>query len=190
MPSGSGFDQTAADHGATGGLRIQAFLDQFKPESRLAYSICESDFGPAMAGIGKNLMNKMGSLCVPYKLADSEDAPGIQADCRVAFRIPKTVTDANGIKSIAYDEDPASLPRCDASRTPVCWEVKFGNANGTADEQEVASRCPANGSTPSQMINVVRKPGTTLVEGTKLGMQCVTCVDLRPGIKPVKGCDY
>jgi len=190
MPAGSGFDQSAADHGATGGLRIQAFLEHFKPESRLAYSICESDFGPAMAGIGKTLLGKMGNLCVPYKLADSKPAPGIQADCRVAFRIPKTVTDAKGIKSIAYDEEPESLPPCDVSHTPVCWEVKFGNASGSAEEQDTAKRCPANGSAPSQMINVVRKPGTTLVEGTKLGMQCVTCVDLTPGMRPIEGCDY
>ena len=81
-------------------------------------------------------------------------------------------------------------PRCDASRTPECWEVKFGNANGTADEQETAKRCPANGSAPSQMINIVREPGTTLVEGTKVGMQCVTCVDLIAGMKPSEGCDY
>jgi len=190
MPTGSGFDKTAADHGATGGLRIQAFLEQFKPESRLAYSICESDFGPAMAGIGKNLINRMGNLCVPYKLADSEAAPGIQANCRVAFRIPEMVTDAKGIKSLTYKESPQSLPRCDASHTPECWEVKFGNVNGSADEQEAAKRCPATGTAPSQMINVVRKPGTTMVEGTKVGMQCVTCVDLRPGMAPIEGCDY
>lgn len=190
MPGGSGFDKTAADHGATGGLRIKAFLDEFKPESRLAYSICESDFGPAMAGIGKALIVKMGNLCVPYKLADSSDEPGVQADCRVAYRIPHAVTDAKGITSVVYQENPDSLPRCDASRTPECWEVKFGNANGTADEQKTASSCPAVGSTPSQMINVVRTPGTTLVEGTKVGMQCVTCVDLPPGMKPIKGCDY
>lgn len=190
MPAGSAFDRTAADHGATGGLRITAFLNQFKPESRLAYSICESDFGPAMAGIGKALNNKMGNLCVPFKLADSENAPGIQADCRVVYRIPKTVTDAKGIKSLGYDESSESLPRCDASRTPECWEVLFGNANGSADEQAAASRCPATGSAPSQMINIVRKPGTTLKEGTQVGMQCVTCVDLPAGMKPIEGCDY
>ncbi len=178
MPAGSDFDTTAAAHGATGGLRIKAFLDQFKPESRLDYSICESDYGPAMDGIGKALSNKMGNLCVPFKLADSSDEPGVQADCRVVYRTPQG------------DESPESLPRCDASRTPECWEVKFGNANGTADEQETAKRCPANGSAPSQMINIVREPGTTLVEGTKVGMQCVTCVDLIAGMKPSEGCDY
>jgi hypothetical protein len=190
MPVGSGFDKTAADHGATGGLRISAFLNEFKPESRLDYSICESDFGPAMAGIGKNLINRMTSLCVPYKLADSSDQPGIQADCRVAYRIPRAVTDAKGVTTMVYDEKPESLPRCDASRTPDCWEVKLGNASGTADEQKTATYCPAVGSAPSQMINVVRAPGTTLVEGTKVGMQCVTCVDLPPGMKPIEGCDY
>jgi len=190
MPAGSGFDRTAADHGATGGLRIKAFLDEFKPESRLAYSICESDFGPAMAGIGDALANKMGSLCVPFKLADTDDAPGIQADCRVVYSVPKTVTDDKGIKRIGYDESPESILPCDASRTPECWEVKYGNANGTSDEQQTAKRCQAKGSSPSQMINIVRKPGTTLVEGTRVGMQCVTCVDLPPGMPPVKGCDY
>jgi hypothetical protein len=190
MPAGSGFDKTAADHGATGGLRIKAFLDQFKPANRLDYSICESDFGPAMDGIGKTLRNMMGNLCVPFKLADSSDEPGVQADCRVVYRTPRTVTDANGVASLVYDESPESLPRCDASRTPDCWEVKLGNTSGTADEQETAKRCPAKGSAPSQMINVVRKPGTTLVEGTKVGMQCVTCVDLPPGMPPIKGCDY
>jgi hypothetical protein len=190
MPKGSGFDRTAADHGATGGLRIKAFLDQFKPGNRLDYSICESDFGPAMDGIGKALRNMMGNLCVPFKLADSEDEAGIQADCRVVYRIPKTVTDEKGTTSLAYDESPESLPRCDAARKPECWEVKFGNASGTSDEQETAKHCPAKGSAPSQMINIVRKPGTTLVEGTKVGMQCVTCVDLSPGMSPVKGCDY
>jgi hypothetical protein len=108
----------------------------------------------------------------------------------VVYRIPKLVTNAKGITSMTYDERPESLPRCDASRTPECWEVKFGDPNGTADEQEAAGRCPAKGSAPSQMINVVRKPGTTLAEGTQIGMQCVTCVDLPPGMKPIAGCDY
>jgi hypothetical protein len=190
MPAGSGFDKTAAEHGATGGLRIKAFLDEFKSQSRLAYSICESDFGPAMAGIGKALINKMGNLCVPYKLADSSDEPDVQADCRVAYRIPRVETDAKGIKRVVFDEKPESLPRCDALRTPDCWEVKFGKATGTTDEQKTATLCPAAGSAPSQMINIVRTPGTTLAEGTKVGMQCVTCVDLPPGMHPITGCDY
>ena len=190
MPSGSGFDKTAAEHGATGGLRIKAFLDEFKPESRLAYSICESDFGPAMDGIGKALIRKMDNLCVPFKLEDSSDEPGVQADCRVAWRIPNTVTDSKGVTSLVFEELPDSIRRCDASREPECWEVVFGDKNGTAEEKNAAERCPATGSAPSQMINIVRKPGTTLVEGTKVGMQCVTCVDLPPGMKPFKGCDY
>jgi hypothetical protein len=190
MPAGLGFDKAAADHGATGGLRIKAFLDEFKPDSRLAYSICESDFGPAMAGIGKALTNKMGNLCVPYKLADSSAEPGVQADCRVVYRVPKAEADGKGGTRVVFEEKPESLPRCDASRTPECWEVKFGNPGGTADEQKTAELCPAKGSAPSQMINVVRQPGTTLVERTEVGMQCVTCVELNPGLSPIEGCDY
>jgi len=123
MPAGSGFDRTAADHGATGGLRIKAFLDEFKPGNRLAYSICESDFGPAMGGIGKALTNMMRNLCVPFKLADADEEPGVQGDCRVVYRTPRSVTDARGNKSLVYDESPESLPRCDASRTQFICET-------------------------------------------------------------------
>jgi len=190
MPSGSGFDKTAADHGATGGLRIKAFLDEFKPRNRLAYSICESDFGPAMAGIGDAIRILMDDLCVPFKLEDRSDEPGVQASCRVVWKVPETVTDDKGIKTIKFNELPESLHKCDADHTSNCWEVKFGKTNGTAEEQDTAKRCPAKGTAPSQMINVVKAPGTTLVEGTKVAMQCVSCVDLPPGMPPIKECDY
>ena len=189
-PSGSGFDKTAADHGATGGLRINAFLDEFPARSRLAYSICEPDFGPAMAEIGKALVSKMGNLCVPFKLVDKSDEPGLQADCRVAYRIPRDALDAKGNPSSVYEEVPESLPVCDAARTPDCWEVRFGNANGTTEEKDTATRCPATAAAPSQMVNVVRKPGSTMPEGTQVVMQCLTCVEPRAGMTIGKGCAY
>ncbi len=187
MPSGSGFDLTAAVHGATGGLRISAFLKEFKAENGLSYSICESDFGPAMAGIGKRLGEIMNDLCVPFKVVDISDASGIQADCRVAYSRPAGF-DAKGNQ--VFKEDKDGIPACDASHTSGCWELKLGNANGTADEQETARRCPAQGSTPSQMINIIRKPGETLDDGTKAVMYCLSCVDALPGMQPKKGCDY
>jgi hypothetical protein len=189
-PTGSGFDKTAAEHGATGGLRIDAFLNEFPPRSRLAYSICEPDFGPAMAGIGKALLDKMDDLCVPFKLVDTSDEPGLQADCRVAYRIPRAVQDANGNTRVVFDESPASLPACDATRTPDCWEVRFGDPNGSAEEKDTAARCPATPSAPSQMVNVVRTPGVGMPDGTKVVMQCLTCVDPRAGMQAAAGCDY
>jgi hypothetical protein len=189
-PSGSGWDKTAAEHGAVAGLRIDAFLKEFPEERRLSYSICESDFGPAMAGIGKALVNLMGSLCVPYKLVDKSDEPGLQADCRVAYRIPKEVADAKGNKTIVYVEETASLEPCDSTRTPECWEVKLGDPKGSADEQDVAKRCPAEGGALSQMVNVVRKQGSTLPNNSRIVMQCLTCVDPLPGMGPMEGCDY
>jgi hypothetical protein len=191
MPTSSGWDKAAAENGAAGGLRISAFLNQFNDKSRLAYSICESDFGPAMAGIGKTLRNKIDNLCVPFKLVDTSDEPGIQANCRIVDRIPRMVQDSTGHWTQIYDESPNSIPRCQSTREPECWEVKFGNPNGTDDEKETATRCPAQPTVPSQMINVLRKPGTTLVEGTKIRMQCRTCVDLTShDLRPIEGCDY
>ncbi len=189
-PSATGYDKTAAEHGAAGGLRIDAFLNEFPIDSRLAYSICESDYGPAMAGIGKALINKMGKLCVPFKLVDTSEKAGLQADCRVAYRIPRATQDQNGNTTIVYEERSESLPMCDASRAPDCWEVKFGNANGSSEEKDIANRCPATSSAPSQTISVVRKPEEILPDGTKVVMQCLTCVDPMPGVKPSKACDY
>lgn len=183
--------EVAAEHGAAGGLRIDAFLNGFPERNRRAYSICESDFGPAMEGIGDALTILMGDLCVPFKLADVSDGPGLQADCRVAYRIPHEGKDKNGRWQMTWDESPEGLPSCDSNgRTPDCWEVVLGNENGTAAEQAAARSCPAKGHSPSQMVNVVRKKDSNLPVGTKAVMQCLTCVDPTPGIQPVEGCDY
>jgi hypothetical protein len=40
------------------------------------------------------------------------------------------------------------------------------------------------------MINIIRKPGETLDDGTKAVMYCLSCVDALPGMQPKKGCDY
>jgi hypothetical protein len=187
LPSGSGFDLTAAEHGATGGLRISSFLKEFNTENSLSYSICESNFGPAMEGIGNRLRNMMNDLCVPFKLVDTSDDPGIQADCRVAYSRPSGFDDKG---NQIFKEDKDGIPSCNASRTSGCWELKLGDANGTADQQETARRCPVQGSAPSQMINIVRAPGETLDDGTRAVMYCLSCVDALPGLRPKKGCDY
>jgi hypothetical protein len=189
-PKSSGYDKEAAGHGAMGGLRIDAFLREFNEDHRLAYSICESDFGPAMAGIGRQLTIMMGSLCVPFKLADSKREPGLQPSCRVAYRRPYQTTDKNGNATTEWRDDEKPLPMCGPSRTPDCWEVRFGKSDGTADERDTAQRCPQMGSAPSQMINVVRNTNDDLPEGTQVVMQCLSCVDMPPGMAPTTGCDY
>jgi hypothetical protein len=188
-PTSSGYDADAAGHGAMGGLRIDAFLNEFPAENRLAYSICEPDFGPAMSGIGKRLRNMMDSLCVPFKLADARPEPGLQPSCRVAYRKPNLTT-KDGVTTTEWQEDDKPLPMCDSSRTPDCWEVKFGKSDGTADERDTAMRCPQSGSAPSQMINVVRNANDDLPVGTQVVMQCLSCVDMPPGMEPTTGCDY
>jgi fibro-slime domain-containing protein len=50
----TGFDPAAAGWGATPGLRLSSFVDEFG-ESGLKFSICETDFAPAMSQIGSRL---------------------------------------------------------------------------------------------------------------------------------------
>lgn len=83
-----------------------------------------------------------------------------------------------------YYEDPFSLPQCDPERSDddqiayPCWKLV-----------QDKSKCPGLG----QLIDVVRDPSdrkTPLAPGTKLLMQCLTCVDPIPGISPIIGCDF
>ena len=184
MPSSSGYDKEAADYGAYGGLRIKAFLDQFVEKSRKAFSICEKDFGPAMTEIGKALAAKLKSLCVPYKLADSNtDTTELDPDCRVVDRIPEDKPDPNDSnKTITvYNEASKSMPHCDSSQSvKPCWDLDLTDS----------VNCPATDTVPSQKIEVARETGTSLTPGTKVGMQCVTCIEPAAGVLPIVACRY
>jgi hypothetical protein len=186
----SGYDIPSARRGATGGLRIDAFLGEFKKENSLAYSICERDFGPAMAGIGNRLIKMMENLCVPYKLVDTSPEPGIQGDCSVAYRRPVQKTNSQGKTVTTWMEDPNSIPPCDEKHTTDCWRLRLGNPNGNAEEKATAEQCKPTAKAPSQMVYIVRSPETDLPDGTKAVMHCLSCPDLEPGFSPTEGCDY
>ena len=178
----TGFDATAAGWGATGGLRESAFIDEFGANG-LKFSICEPDFAKSMQTIGAAVAKKVQNLCVDYKLVDTDSATtGVQADCRVVYRMP--VQNPQNPTQVTYTEDPVGLPQCPAGST---------SGNIAADCWQLASdfsKCPWSG----QLVQVLRTraeinmgPWTT---GTKLGMQCRTCLNPIPGSPVVPGCDY
>jgi hypothetical protein len=175
------YDPSAAGWGATGGLRLSAFIDEFGPNG-LKFSICERDFSNAMSVLGQGFVDYRNP-CIDYKLVDADPVTaGVQADCRVFYRTPmQDPLDAN---KVVYVEDAASMPRCDPGQSDdtqtayPCWKLVID-----------MSKCPVNG----ELINIVRNPterSTPLVPGTKVGMQCWTCTDPVPGIPPSAGCDY
>jgi hypothetical protein len=67
----TGFDATAAGWGATPGLRISAFIDQFGSNG-IKFSICEADFGEAVKQIGHKLASN------PYGATGSGGTGGTQ----------------------------------------------------------------------------------------------------------------
>ena len=178
----TGFDATAAGWGATGGLRESAFVDEFGANG-LKFSICEPDFAKSMKTIGDTVVKKVQNLCVNYKLLDTDTAtPGVQADCRVAYRTP--VVDPSDPGRVVYDESALGLPQClpDAVNGKVsadCWQLASDN-----------TRCPVSG----QLVKVLRTAEHisegSLPDGTKLGMQCRTCPDANPGAVVDPGCAY
>jgi hypothetical protein len=163
------FDPEAAGHGAMGGLRNAAFVDQFG-ENGLKFSICQPNFSDSMKKIGDAIAKKLQNLCVDYKLVDTKlDQEGVQADCRVVWRKPVT----NDKGQVTWEESPTSLPQCEPGATSDnipsdCWRL-------TRDK----TKCPVNG----QLIEVLRTRAEIdkqrqLDPGTKISMQCRTCTDV------------
>jgi hypothetical protein len=58
--SATGFDTTAAGWGATGGLRMSAFINEFGANG-LKFSICQSDLSDSLTAIGNALVGKLAS---------------------------------------------------------------------------------------------------------------------------------
>jgi hypothetical protein len=179
--SATGFDATAAGVGATGGLRESAFVDEFGTNG-LKFSICQPDFSQSMKVIGDAIAKKLQNLCVNYKLIDTNTAePGLQPDCRVVWRIPRTDT-ATG--KTVYDETSTGLPMCPDGATngnvkTDCWQLITG---ADADQKCPDHQLPL---TYGQLIKVLRTADEVAAKpqldpGTKVGMQCRTCTDDLP----------
>ncbi len=169
------FDPVAAGWGATPGLRMSAFIDEFGVNA-LKYSICQPDFSAAMNGIGTAIARKLENLCINDKLwADPNSG---KHDCRVAYTRPSA--DPNNPANV---EDAVAMPECAAGQTinvPTnCWYL----VNDT-------TKCPANG----QMVQVARSAndismwGQQLSAGTQLDMQCRIC-STSPSAVQVAGCN-
>ena len=174
-PKDGSFDTVAAGWGATAGLRMSAFIDQFGANG-LKFSICQADFANSMKQIGDAIAKKLQNLCVDYKLYDTDLDPtnGLQPSCRVAYRDPTT-----------GKEDPNSLPECGTSAATAdkdCWQLTTGDK----------VKCPATG----QLVTVLRPAGADatnpLAPGTQVSMQCRTCTDFNApvGSDAYKACNY
>jgi hypothetical protein len=181
----TGFDATAAAWGATPGLRAAAFIDELTFTNHAGgqkFSVCQPDFSKSMESFGITFSPKLQNLCVDDKLVDLDTfAPDIQADCRVAFRLP--VASGADEPVITYTEQP-SLPRCprdsvNGSVLETCWDL-------TVDK----TRCPING----QRIKILRTDADLatgpLPGGTKIKVVCQVCPAMSAGSAAVPGCDY
>lgn len=168
MDSDTGFDRIAAGWGATGGLRMSAFVDEFG-DNGMKFSICQTDFSDSMKNIGNAMAKRMQNLCVDYKLLDTDvSTAGLQPDCTVHYRI--AVPNPNDPTTVIYKEDLQSLPQCAPSCSTTnlppsdCWQL----SNDT-------TTCPANG----QMVTVLRTADEVaagpLTPGTQIHLQCRIC---------------
>ena len=199
-PRDGSYDANAVGVGATGGLRMSAFIDEFGANG-LKFSICQTDFSDSMKKIGDAISKHLGNLCVDYKLMDSNtDAPGLQPSCRVVYQNP--VPDPkNPGKTILVEGNP--LPQCDpqySAKNPPpndvgdCWMLTTKNDPNPTIAKDADTKCPNYG----QLVTVLRTPGEAdagpLAPLTKIGMNCLTCTDPIPGLNQDspqwKACNY
>lgn len=171
------FDADAWGFGARPGLRISAFIDEFG-DNGFKSSICERDFTRAMWPFDNTIAKKLQNLCMDVKLMDVDlAAPGVQPNCRVVFRTPRTDA-ATG--QVAYVESPQSLPICPPGATPDtiasdCWQLIFDR-----------NKCPVNGHLYGILRTAAEIADGPVPVGTKIGVQCWTC----PDSTSQPGCDY
>lgn len=79
------YDPAAASWGATAGLRIASFIDEFGANG-IKLSICDRDFESAML-FSDSMCHFGPSSCIDDRLYDVDgDRPGVQPDCRVVYR--------------------------------------------------------------------------------------------------------
>ncbi len=159
--------QASIAFGATGGLRMDAFINEFG-DNGLKYSICQPDFAASMKTIGVTIAKHLTNLCVNATLLDTDTAtPGLQPDCHVAYAEPN----AQGVPT----EDPNSaMPQCQtgvadtAQPTRPCWKLVYDTTKCSGTQ----------GAGVGQLINIVVDPNVAAVPaGTKINMSCRTCVD-------------
>jgi hypothetical protein len=165
---GTGFDPAAAAWGATPGLRLSAFIDEFGRNGR-KLSICEPDLSNAMVWYYEI---QSYDLCIAYKLVDIDLVqPGVQASCEAWDSLL-----VQGSQPASYTES-AHFSKCDDALSVVpCWQAI-----------QARLRCGRDGV---WLVQVVREPDATFNPGTKVNMQCQVCPDSAEGSTTLPGCDY
>jgi hypothetical protein len=136
----TGLDTEAAAWGATGGLRLSAFIDEFG-DNGVKFSICQPDFSAAMSKIGSSLSKKLQNLCVPSR-------GGRYDTCTAHLLIP----DDNW----NLVEDPTVVPRCDGMfASDRCYALSTSPSTCPGDSYLVEVRQAGN-------AQASLPPGTTL----------------------------
>ena len=104
LPEDGTYSRDAAGLGAYPGLRIQAFLNEFPAENRMAASICESDYSGIMARLGAGLFTRVSNMCFPSGFSAGDKWLGF-------LRVPS---------GASFVDTP--LPICDGTATD-CYTV-------------------------------------------------------------------
>lgn len=140
----TGFDTAAAAWGATSGVRLGAFVDEFG-DNGMKFSICQPDFSAAMSKIGTTLAGKSSNLCVAARTDH-------YASCTAQYLVP----DGSG----NLVTEPTAMPLCNGSQTnQPCYAL-------VAD----ASRCPS--AAYQVQIVAATDAGVAMPAGTMLEFTC------------------
>ena len=173
---------------AYGGLRLKKFLDAFQKKDMQGnlipntFSLCNTDFSPAMTAIANAIVQVLKPGCVQYPLIDTNPAaPGIQPECQVIDRIPCDRPGTGTCLQTGYEE--YSRPECIDTTTGLPLNPQSPAIDNIPDAARpcwyLYSDPDPNKGCPdvymNQRITVLRPQGTNAPAGTVLDLKCLTC---------------
>ncbi|RMG99703.1 MAG: VWA domain-containing protein [Deltaproteobacteria bacterium] len=152
-------------------VRMLALADALGPERASVSSICDGDYGDALDGVARAIVEQFRPACVPRCAADTEpENPGLQPSC-VALQ---EVVDPGGevarmevLPPCEGTPDDPEVPAGESACVLLRWD-DGGHSPFLGDDLSAA--CRDEGS--NLELVVVRPPGVPAPDGARVDLDC------------------
>lgn len=140
-------------------VRLRALADAFAVgDEPNMYSVCQSDYAPALSAIGEAIAAQLRPACMPACVADSDpDTPQLEPTCTIIRESPNLDGTIDELEVMPCGPDEAVPPGADVCYVPVVGDDR-------------APRCIDSGF--NLEIRVIERPGVVLPDDTRYIASC------------------
>ncbi|HWB75310.1 MAG TPA: VWA domain-containing protein [Nannocystaceae bacterium] len=146
-------------------VREREVVEAFETQdvARSLYSICEDDYGGALAAIADRVRDQLQPSCVPACIADADlVANGLQPECTI-------------VQQTGYGTDESTVPQCAGDQltddTDVCWFARVDQGGITPEPwDDMSAYCSDLGW--NLELGIVRREGVPAPAGTSIEADC------------------